>query len=413
MGFLVLLLLAFIGGAILNLTPCVLPVIPLKILSLTKAAGSQSRSTALGIAMSLGIVTFWLALGLIIAASTSFKSASQLFGYWWFTLGMGLFIFFMGMGSMGLFNVGLPNWAYSLNPKLDSLRGSFFFGIVTAILGTPCIAPFMGGAIGWAVFQPTLTVLAVFTAVGLGMASPYLLLAMKPAWLSRLPKAGPGGDLLKQVLGLLLIAVSVFFIGIGLRTLTKQHPHLAGVLHWWIIAAVMIAAALWLSLRGLAINKRPLGKALIVALSALLAAAPILWARAQTRSASYADLWRHYTPQALAAARAANKTIVLDFTADWCANCKTLKAGVLDREAVRSVLAEKDVAAFEVDLTVTDETTDAWRLLKSYSRIAPPLLVIEGPGSADSFQSDAYTVANVLDALARRRRLAGGSKIGG
>jgi thiol:disulfide interchange protein len=192
-----LLLLATLGGALLNLTPCVLPLIPIKIMGLSRVGGSRVRTFLLGTAMALGVVTFWLALGGSIAMSAALvarggegwiSSTNELFQYPAFTITVGIVIAVMAIGMCGLFSLRLPAWIYRFNPSHDTLHGSFLFGVMAAVLSTPCTAPFMGAVAAWAVAQSPLLTLLTFSSIGLGMAAPYLVLTANPKWIGFLPR---------------------------------------------------------------------------------------------------------------------------------------------------------------------------------------------------------------------------------
>ena len=145
-GILVLALLAAVGGLILNLTPCVLPVIPIKVMTISHHAGSPGKSLFLGLWMAAGVIAFWISIGLPAALFVEFADPSRIFGIWWVTLGIGLLIGAMGVGIMGLFQINLPKQVYAVNPKADSAWGSFLFGVMTGVLGLPCFG-FVAGAL--------------------------------------------------------------------------------------------------------------------------------------------------------------------------------------------------------------------------------------------------------------------------
>lgn len=409
LGFVVLLLVAVVGGLVLNATPCVLPVIPLKIMGLQQAAGSPGRTLLLGTVMCVGVVSFWLVLGGTVAFSTSFKGASQLFGYWWFTFGVGVFILVMGLGSFGAFSVGLPQWVYSINPRQDTLPGAFLFGIMTAVLGTPCVGPFMGTAVSWATTQSAAITLITFGAVGVGMALPYFVLALKPSWVHKMPRSGPIGELVKQVLGLLMVAVSMFFIGSGLVTLTNTHPYLGSVLHWWALAIIAACAMVWMLLRGFAITKGAVARVALVIVAMLICAGSFWWANGQTdisrritpvKSAdgAHAGPWQSFTKERYEAAKAAGKVTVVDFTAVWCINCKALDAIMHSPDVIREIEA-LGVVALTGDVTNTTETP-GWEMLTSLEgRAGPPWAIIEGPGLPGGWRSEAYTAGDVIQTL--------------
>ncbi|MBL1216294.1 MAG: DUF255 domain-containing protein [Planctomycetes bacterium] len=222
-----ILLLAFIAGFFMNFTPCVLPVIPLKILSLQAHAKHPAKCFGLGVVFGLGIVAAYLVLGVfiaVVALGSRKLQWGEMFSYWWVSMPLGLIIAAMGLGMLGLFTMRLPNFVYMFNPQSDSATGSFFFGVFTAVLSTPCTGPLLGAAVTWATTQSPVMALSTFLMMGVGMAFPYVLLTARPAWIDRLPHAGPGSELIKQVMGLLLFAVAAWFIGLGVISLgtTKE-----------------------------------------------------------------------------------------------------------------------------------------------------------------------------------------------
>ena len=403
-GFLLLLLLAAIGVLLLNFTPCVLPVIPLKIMSLSQAAGNRGRCFLLGLAMSLGVIAFWLGLGIAVASISGFTATNQLFQSPVFTISIGVVIAVLAIGMMGLFSVRLPQALYMIEPRHDTVIGSFGFGIMTAVLSTPCTAPFMGSAVVWAVTVTITTVLLVFGAVGLGMAFPYLVLAAFPALVKNMPRTGPASDLIKQVMGLLLLAAAAYFAGAGLSGLMVEPPAPPSRLYWWAVGLVAAAAGLLMMLRTFRITPRIGPRIVFGGLGALILAASILVAVRMTDKGPID--WIYYTPERLAEARSDGDVVVLDFTAEWCLNCKTLEATVLATKQVAAALNGDGVVAMKVDLTGNNEAGNA--LLRESGRLTIPLLVVLAPDGTEIFKSDAYTPRQVLDAIAQAKRGGGG-----
>jgi len=407
LGLLLLLLAAALGGFLLNLTPCVLPVIPIKILGLSKAAGDHHprRLMFLGTMMSVGVIAFWLAIGAAIAFISGFDAISALFQTRWFSLGVGLFVAVMAVGMLGVFSVRLPQAVYKVNPSQESPQGSFLFGVLTAVLSTPCTAPFMGSAAAWAATQRPPVTLITFAAIGLGMALPYWVLTAKPGLVRKVPRTGPASELVKQVMGLFMLAVAAFFIGIPLAGALQQPPDPAGRAYWWLVAAFVVAACGWLAWRTFKITTHRTRRAVFggiggVGAAAMLAITPGL--------ASHGPIdWVYYTPQRFSEAQAAGKVVVMDFTAEWCLNCKALEAGVLHQPPVVALLGGGDVVPMKVDLT--GDNPDGKAKLKELEWVGIPLLAIFGPGvgydATAALKYDTYTVQTVESAV----RQAGGA----
>jgi thiol:disulfide interchange protein DsbD len=238
---------AALGGMLLNFTPCVLPLIPIKIISLSHVAQNRRQCFLLGLAMFLGVLVFWLILGMLIALVSGFSATNQLFQYPAFTIIVGIIIGVMASGMFGFFAMRLPNFIYMINPEQDTLHGSFGLGILAAILSTPCTAPFMGAAAAWAATQPASTTLATFAAIGIGMALPYLVLSASPALVEKMPKAGPASVLIKEVMGLFMLAAAAYFIGVGLTTIFSAPPNPPSRLYWWPVMLFSLAAGGWLA----------------------------------------------------------------------------------------------------------------------------------------------------------------------
>lgn len=388
-------LLALAGGFLLNFTPCVLPLVPIKIMSLSRAAEHGSNPLLLGGVMSLGVLAFWLALGGVIASVSGFSATNQLFQYPVFTLGVGIVIVIMAVGMMGLFAVRLPQWIYRLNPTQDTIHGSFGFGVMTAVLSTPCTAPLMGAAAAWAVTQSIGMTLTTFAAIGLGMALPYAILAAMPKLAERMPRTGPASELIKQVMGLLMLAAATYFVGNGIAGLAVEPPNPPTLAYWWVIAALIAIAGLWLTFRTLQITQSTARRATFGGLGLVMAAAG-MWTAVALTDKGPID-WEYYSPSRLERATAQGRVVVLDFTAGWCVNCIALERTYLHRQTVIDTLNAEDVIAMKVDLTGKNEAGNA--LLSEMGRRSIPYLVVIDRFGQKIFASDAYTDRQVLAAI--------------
>jgi thiol:disulfide interchange protein len=398
LGFISLLALAFIGGIILNFTPCVLPVIPLKIMSLEKHASEQgggSRNLLLGLVMAGGVVFFWLVLGIAIAGLAVLTSTNQLFQYPWFTIGVGVVIAVMAIAMTGLFLINLPAGVYNFAPKLDSIHGAFGFGIMTAVLSTPCTGPFMGSAAAAGATLGPARALLVFVVIGAGMASPYLALSAFPALAKKMPKAGPGSETLKQVLGLLMLAAAAFFIGTGVSGLLVKPPAPAPIGYWWAVAGLVAAAGLWTLIQTLRLARKSTTKALLSLLGVLTIVGAVYMGYALTRPGPIS--WVYYTPQVLNETQTSRKPVMIEFTAEWCINCKVLEKTVLHSDTVLNALKKSGVVPMKVDLTGNNDQGN--ELLNAYGRVTIPFLIVLDKQGKPVFQSDAYTPGDLAAAL--------------
>ncbi len=463
LGLLVLGVAAAAGGLVLNLTPCVLPVIPIKVLTLSQHAGSRGRTFYLGVWMAAGVVAFWAALGVPAALVSAFADPSRIFGIWWVSVGLGVAMILLAMGLMGMFALNLPQSVYMVNPKTDNEAGSFLFGVMTGVLGLPCFGFVAGGLIPMATTLGAPVVMLIFTSIGVGMALPYLVLAAFPRLIDRLPRTGPASELVKQFLGLLMVAAGLFFLGAGLISLAATYPFLARQLHLFAVAIVVVLAGGWLAWRTVAITRRPVNRAAFVAVGALFALAG-LWlgigaavgareehvvrseslarveeaerARVERLEAALAQAiaqleagasgdgaeaaiaalraaqedsgarfitstWIDYDPQRLEAAVDAGYAVFLDFTAEWCINCKVFEKTVLDAEPVRSVLRGDRVVMMKVDLTGSNPAGEA--ALSAIGRTGIPAWAVYGPAlpEGEPIVIDTYTPGQVLSALDR------------
>jgi thiol:disulfide interchange protein DsbD len=425
-GVLIVSLLGVLGGLALNLTPCVLPVIPIKVLTISQHAGTPGRSLYLGVWMALGVVAFWVGAGLPVVLLATFTDPSQVFGIWWVTFGIGVLIAAMALGVMGLFTFNLPQSVYLLNPKADTAWGSFFFGVMTAVLGLPCFGFVAGALLPATAGAPAVVTLAVFTSLGVGMALPYLVLSARPGLVEKIPRTGPASELVKQVMGLLLLAASAYFMGAGLIALVQDAPYMGKLLHWWAVALFALIAGAWLAWRTFQITRRAGVRLAMTLLAVVIGGAALGYAWSATgtarenwerrRAASddagrlITGTWIDYSPRLLAEAREKGYVVVVDFTADWCINCKVLKATVLSREPVKGELSKSDVVALTADLTSTN--APGWALLRSLGQTGIPLLAIYSPGGTEPWLSNAYTPQQVVEALARARSAGGGNDDG-
>ncbi|MCH8822845.1 MAG: hypothetical protein IH984_04980 [Planctomycetes bacterium] len=394
-GEIAVLLLAALGGFLLNLTPCVLPVIPLKIMSLAQQAqGNRSKTLALGIAMCAGVTSFWLGLGVAVGSISEFTT-NELFQYPAFPITVGVVIALMAIGMCGLFTMQLPQWVYKINPGHDSYHGSFAFGIMTAVLSTPCTAPFMGAAIAGSVGQSLTTVLLVFGSVGMGMSLPYFVLAAWPQLIAKMPRTGPASVLIKQVMGLLMLAAAAYFIGVGISSSVAELGKPASLVYWWAVAAMLIAAGGWLGLKTFAISKSSLQRSVFGGVGLLIIVVAFAGARILTDKGPIP--WKYYTAdERLQDELEDGKVVVLKFTAGWCVNCLLLEKTVFRTDALIELLLRDDVTPMKVD--ISNKKAPGTKLLAKYWRSIPYLVILRPDGSV-AFEADWYTANDVISGI--------------
>ncbi|XOF34694.1 MAG: protein-disulfide reductase DsbD family protein [Candidatus Electrothrix sp. YB6] len=394
-GMLLLLLVAAFGGMLLNFTPCVLPLIPIKIISLSYAAKDRRQCILLGLSMSLGVLVFWLALGSMISLVTGFSATNQLFQYPVFTISVGVIIAIMAGGMFDFFSLRLPEFVYLIHPEQDTLKGSFGLGILAAVLSTPCTAPFMGAAAAWAATQPPAATLTVFAAIGLGMAFPYFILSVSPHLVSRMPKAGPASMLIKQVMGLFMLAAAAYFIGVGLEVLLSSSAEPPGKQYWWPVMLLSLSAGGWMAWRTLQIVSSRKVRTVFTAIGITIMAISVVGAVRLTRTGPID--WVYYTPERLEQAAAEGKIVVMVFTAEWCLNCKFLERGILDSQKIVELMEKENVVPMKVD--ITGNNPEGKEKLREVGSLTIPLLVVLSPDGKQVYKSAFYTADQIYKAV--------------
>jgi thiol:disulfide interchange protein DsbD len=279
------------------------------------------------------------------------KKKSLGWGDWfqkpWFVWPVTAILVLMGLGMFGLFTFRLPLGVYTIDPRHDTYIGNFLFGILTAVLSTPCTAPLFPGLLAWAVLQARsggrFVGIGVITMVGVGMALPYLLLSAFPELARRLPRTGPWSELVKQLMGFLIFGVAAYFAG---------QQILPGNEFMWAVFVVAIAAGIFLIVRTVQLMPRPRPVIIALVLAVGMGYGTFALARSLNRPASVA--WEHYSDEALAAARAQKKMTLVKFTAKWCANCQFVEATVFNDPPALAALRNHDVTMLKADLTKSD-----------------------------------------------------------
>jgi suppressor for copper-sensitivity B len=378
-GLLPILLLALLGGLVLNVMPCVLPVLSLKLLGLIgHDAGDGGRVRIGFLASAAGIVTTFVALA---AALIALKQAGGAIGWGiqfqqpWFLIAMTLLLTVFAANLWGWLEVPLPGWIGRLaaSPTSGGVGGQFATGVFATLLATPCSAPFVGTAIGFALARGPGDIVAVFLALGLGFAAPYLLVAALPEIARLLPRPGRWMLVVRRILGLLLAGTAVWLLTI----LSAQIAPAAG---WLVVALVAAIAALLWARHRLPVRFK-LASPLAVGLLAVIAfVAPQFGPSRATTTAVAAD-WQPFDQGAIAELVADGRTVLVDVTADWCVTCLVNKRFVLESAEIVDALAAGEVVAMQADWTRPDDAIA--RYLASHGRYGIPFNAVYGPGAPD------------------------------
>jgi len=383
-GVFTFLLFGFIGGIILNLMPCVLPVISLKIFGFIQQAG-QSRQKILrsGIAFAIGIFAWFLALALLLiglkGAGRDVTWGGFQFTNAYFVLALSVIVLVFALNLFGVFEISLPQGMtrglLSTSERRDFL-GSFFQGVFATVLATPCTAPFLGTALGFAFTQSPTIILAIFIAIAAGMSAPYLLLSAQPGWLRFLPKPGPWMLHLKQFMGFLLLATLLFL----LYVLGAQRG-LEGAI-WASCFLLVISIACWMKGAFAVPTASAAKRGLVLVLMLLLVFASGIYFigdKFQSAKVASGDLqlrggWQAFTPERLQTELDQGRTVFVDFTAAWCLTCKFNEANVLESQDVRDAFQRHGIVKLKADWTNGDPVIT--KLLQYFGRPGVPLYVL-------------------------------------
>lgn len=359
---------AFVVGLIFNIVPCVLPVLPLKAIGFYEVSQhNRAKCLAFGAVFSIGVIASFAVLGLFVVVLKWFKWG-ELFSNPWFLGTLILILVVMALSMFGVFTVNLPTKVYAFSPRHDTYLGNFLFGILTAVLSTPCTFGMFIGLLTWALTQPTAIGMALMVTVGAGMASPYFVLSAFPELARRFPRTGRWSELVKQLMGFLLLLVAAYFAKPWIERLIRPEAF------WWTLFGIVAAAALFLVVRTFQFSPRT-GPRLVASGLALVM---LLGAFVTVRQLTFKPYdWLPYSAQSLAAARAENKVVLVEFTASWCTNCHTLEALVLNRRSVVSTVDRHGVTMIKADLSEDDAA--GWSLLKELQQSGVPLTAIYSP----------------------------------
>ncbi|HEY7885161.1 MAG TPA: protein-disulfide reductase DsbD domain-containing protein [Cellvibrionaceae bacterium] len=383
-----LLLGAFVGGIILNLMPCVFPVLSIKLFSLINHQNSaHSGNIREGLLYSAGVITTFAALGALLLA---LRAGGAAIG-WGFqlqsapvVLALIILFWFMALAFSGVFDFGHRLMNMAGNAK----GGSFSTGVLAVFVAAPCTGPFMGVALGAAAVLPAASAMAIFIGLGAGLAAPFMLLAASPALLQRLPKPGPWMDRLRQLLAFPLYATVIWLLWVLGRLL--------GDSGWLLGSSVLLALvfALWL---GQNLGRAGKAIAIILALLTLILAFGATTRTPADVTASSDGLWQAYDRQLIATARAENRPVFIDYTAAWCITCQVNKARVLDTARITELFETHNVLAIRADWTRHDAAiTEA---LAELGRNSVPVYAWYAPGEEAQLLPQLLTERMITDLL--------------
>ena len=395
---------AFVGGMVLNLMPCVFPVLSLKALSLTKPGhGTKKHLRLEGLAFGAGVLVTFLALaGLLLA----FRAAGEQFG-WGFQLqspavvtSLAILFFLLGLNLSGVFEFAtlVPSSAAGWTAH-NQYANAALSGVLAVVIASPCTAPFMGAALGFALAQPAALTLLVFAALGIGMALPFMLLTWFPGWRKVLPRPGAWMEKLKQFLAFPLYATVAWLVWV----LGAQVDNDAVVRLLVTLVVLAFAAWAWRAYRGGGSRVFSVG-ALLGLIGVVFAAWPLYVATtdaqppAQAKAAPGApETWQPFAP-ALVAELSASKPVFVDFTAAWCVTCQVNKKLVLNSAEVKKAFADRGVELVRADWTRRDPTIT--QALAALGRQGVPVYVLYRPGKEPMLLPEVLQRQTVLDALA-------------
>jgi len=400
------LFFALIGGLILNLMPCVFPVLGIKILGFVNQAGQDKKKVILhGLVFALGVLLSFWTLATVLAV---LRAGGDQLG-WGFQLQSPLFVFALAavmlifaMNMSGVFEFGLSATGVGSDLQMKSgFAGSFFTGVLATVVATPCSAPFLAPALGAALTLSTVESFAVFTAIAIGLAGPYLLLSIFPAAVKILPRPGAWMETFKQFMAFPLYATVAYLTWVLAGQTTENGSLMA------LFGLVLIALGVWFYGRYNAPGTKP-AKVRFGTITAALVFAVGVWTgwpediASKTAAAQAAGapevVWEKWSPETVTKLRAEGKTIYVDFTARWCATCQTNKKIVFHSDAVLRAFAAKKIVTLRADWTNKDPaiTTE----LAKYQRSAVPFNVIWQPGKTEPLiLPELLTPSVVLDAI--------------
>ncbi|WP_421568094.1 protein-disulfide reductase DsbD domain-containing protein [Stenotrophomonas sp. PD6] len=396
------LVLALAGGLILNLMPCVLPILSLKVLGVAQSGESRQRARSHALWYTAGVLVAFAAIGALVL---TLRAAGQAAGWGfqlqhpWFIAALVYLMFTVGLSLSGVFTLGgsLGGVGQSLASRSGPV-GDFFTGVLACVVASPCVAPFMGAPLAYAFTAPPLPAMLVFLVLGLGLALPFLLIGFVPSLAKRLPRPGAWMETLKQVLAFPMYATALWLLwvlgkqrGVDAMALVLAGLVVLGLALWW------FERSRWRSHRvGALLASLLLIAALVPVWGVTRIDAPAKAARNTT------DNVVAYSPQMLDRLRQDNRVVFVNMTADWCVTCKANERAVLGTDGFQDTLRRTNAVYMRGDYTNVDPEITAF--LEEHKAVGVPLYVVYGPGAPPTVLPTVLTQALVEEALLRTAR---------
>lgn len=379
-SFVVMLALAFLGGLVLNLMPCVLPVLSIKLLSVISHGGKHKMQVRLGFLITtVGILTTLLGLAGILIFLKSIGATvgwGIQFQYPWFLISLILLVTLFACNLWGWFEIRLPNWIANVGATathIHGFSGHFLTGTLVTLLATPCSAPFLGTAIGFALSRGSLEIISVFSALGFGLALPYLLVATIPNLATCLPKSGPWMFIFRKILGFAFAGTAIWLIAV----LTSQIGVASAIMVGSIVASIIIILAM--RRRCKSCYRILTGVVMILAVTAFLL--PV--EKTPDKITHLNNFWNPFDPLAIPRLVSQGKVVFVNVTADWCITCQLNELIVVKNKDVQTRLLSPNIIAMQADWTQPDDTIATY--LASFKRYGIPFNVVYGPEMPDGY----------------------------
>lgn len=395
---LLMIVFAFVGGLILNIMPCVLPILSIKILGILKHGGGKERDvTASFLMTSIGIMTAFIGFAIL---TIWLKSLGQVVGWGfhfqdsYFIITLVVILTLFAANLWGFFEINPPSFLTNVGTKYKGMAQHFMSGVLATILATPCTAPFLGTAVGFSITRGAFEILIIFTAMGIGLAFPYLLFSLCPKMVTKLPKPGAWMVTLKRIMGIFLAITAIWLIWV----LSNQLGQLAAII--LLLLSITKILKLWAANHFTLIKKLKIPLLIFIIILSFIIPLKISNKGDLVPQKVSRTIWEDFKPAYIPELVANGKIIFVDITADWCLTCKVNKLAVLDRDEIKDIFSEMGVVAMKADWTNRDIHIAEY--IMKYERVGIPFNIIYGPGEPEGILlSELLSKKEVISALKR------------